>query len=75
MVVTFTVYVPAKSQVVFGESESALNSLVTGPVTRFVDKGQRVHYIHRVTLKNLKPRTTYCASRVVDLQNRFIIIT
>lgn len=60
MVVTWTTYDPdLKSIVHYGKNLNHLNLKQTGEVTLFEDGG-RNHYIHRVTLSDLKPHTKYC---------------
>lgn len=62
VVVTWTTYVESDKAVVqFSEPRWLNYTSVHGETTRFVDGGKekRVHFIHKVLITNLKPRTTY----------------
>ena len=50
------------SFVEYGMHRSGLNQVKKGTYKAFVDGGKlkRTQYIHRVSLKNLEPDTSYC---------------
>jgi len=60
MVVTWTTYNSTDSVVEFGSTY--LSNVVKGQVTKFFDANDtnRIWYIHRVTLQDLKPGMKYC---------------
>lgn len=60
MTVTWTTYAPTKTVVRYGRHKHHLHSKKFGIRTKFIDNGNRTHYIHRVTLTKLKPFTTFC---------------
>lgn len=73
MIVTWTTYANISGSLVqFGLDNKTLDQNATGSVTEFTDNGHRVHFIHRVTLEGLKPKTNYSKYFVELLKNVFI---
>lgn len=70
MTVTWTTYANVPGSIIqFGKNKENLNKISqSGNVVPFRDNGNRVHYIHRVTLEDLEPNTTYCKF------NNFLVI-